>query len=308
MLPAACLAAQRSRVAIVALHGLQLFWDVVRTVRKFRSTTTKVPSDRAGKRGRGQSWTPRWRGRDDVAEMRILPPPPRSLRSAGSHRWRATPPRSVGGESAASRDGHRWPGRRPSCCAGPFNAGIAGTGFTACGRHHQHLAIGGEFQHRLAVLGTQQGKLHGREPHVGGKPQRHQSMDVSGWFGCNWAGRDAHQSRPLMYFRVGRIGEWLPPGAPLQSGKKSWICQTAKRSGCLGELLVCGDQTGAIFERQSQVAGVIHTQRKGHGLIKRCSSKVAGAGGSERQLQYIRQEGAAFIGTEQLALHLFQHH
>ncbi len=163
MLPAACLAAQRSRLAIAALHGLQLFWDVVRTVRNFRSTTTKVPSDRAGKRGRGQSWTPRWRGRDDVAEMRILPPPPRSLRSAGSHRWRATPPRSVGGESAASRDGHRWPGRRPSCCAGPFNAGIAGTGFTACGRHHQHLAIGGEFQHRLAVLGTQQGKLHGRE-------------------------------------------------------------------------------------------------------------------------------------------------
>ena len=45
---------QRSRAAIAALHGLQLFFDFVRTVRNFRCTTTKVPRDTAGKRGRAR--------------------------------------------------------------------------------------------------------------------------------------------------------------------------------------------------------------------------------------------------------------
>ena len=79
----------------------------------------------------------------------------------------------------------------------------------------------------------------------------------------------------------------LPPmlrrqGWPMKSGNQSWLCQTAKRRGCLGELLVCSDQPSTMLERESQVTCVIHTQRQDQGLIKRFSSEFARASGSQR--------------------------
>lgn len=57
----------------------------------------------------------------------------------------------------------------------------------------------------------------------------------------------------------------------MKSANQSWPCQTAKRRGCLGELLVCSDQPSTKLERESQVTCVIHTQRQHQGLIKRFS-------------------------------------
>jgi len=68
----------------------------------------------------------------------------------------------------------------------------------------------------------------------------------------------------------------------MKSADQSWICQTAKRRGCLGESLGSSDQPSIMLERENQATCVIHTQRQDQGLIKRSSSKFARAGGTER--------------------------
>jgi hypothetical protein len=66
-----------------------------------------------------------------------------------------------------------------------FEPGVAGSCFTACGRHHDQAAVGSELQYRLTILGADQGELLGCEPQLRRKPQRREAIGAW-WNVVNW--------------------------------------------------------------------------------------------------------------------------